>query len=85
MQNSCDTFAAVINLWENAAQYGRDIGISDVLARTHKKRNNIPSEYWVKVVEKAQERGFEHITYEKLAQIAATKPAHPDHQDEDAA
>lgn len=64
-------FKDVIALWPTAAEFGRDIGIHEVSARAMKQRNSIPSKYWEKVIQSAENRGIMTITHELLAQFAA--------------
>jgi hypothetical protein len=71
MAHDLDSFAAVIELWPTAAELGRDIEVSAVLVRAWKVRG-IPSEYWIDVVNSAQQRGIVGVTLELLAQLSAS-------------
>jgi len=68
-----NSFAAVIAAWPSAAAFADDLGVLDVTARAWKVRG-IPAAYWVDVVNAAQRRGIEGVTYELLAHLAA-RPA----------
>ena len=65
-------FRNVIDLWPTAADFGRDIGVTDINARAMRQRNSIPSEYWCKVVERASAIGHK-VTYESLAKFAEAR------------
>jgi len=65
------TFSDIIALWPTAEAFAADVSVSGVLARQWRRRNNIPSAHWVRVVEAARARGFADVTLELLAGIAA--------------
>ncbi len=71
-------FKSVIDLWPSPIELAADIGEDVELVRKWRQRR-IPAEYWVPIVEAAEKRGFEGITYERLAQLAAEK-SKPDDQ-----
>lgn len=60
-------FADIIGLWPSAADFGRDVGVSEVRARAWKNRNSIPPRFWRLVVAAAGRRGIEQVTLEALA------------------
>lgn len=70
------SFSHIIDLWPSAAEFGRDISVSDVNARAMKRRNSIPNRYWRSVIDAAGRRGIDGITIEFLAEIAAERPRH---------
>ncbi|MBB3267613.1 hypothetical protein FHW79_005274 [Azospirillum sp. OGB3] len=68
-----DTFTNVIDLWPNAVAMGNDVGETGLTVRAWKRRNSIPGEKWLRVVEAARRRGFENVTLERLAKIAQAR------------
>lgn len=65
-----ETFADIINKWPSAAEFGRDIGISEMLARQWRNRNSIPGRAWVDVEKAAASRRYNGVTVDLLARIA---------------
>lgn len=68
-----ETFTSIIGRWPTAAEFGRDLQITDVRARAWKNRNSIPGHFWAVVEEAAQERGFSDVTVELMADIGRRK------------
>lgn len=66
------SFVAVIELWETAEALGLDVGESGTNVRAWKYRCNIPAPYWVRLVGAARRRGYDAVTYELLARLAAS-------------
>lgn len=67
------TFASIINRWETPAQLAEDIGEEVGTVRQWRNRDTLPDRVWKKTVEAAQTRGFEGVTLEVLADIAANQ------------
>ncbi len=67
------TFAAVITALGGSAVLAQAIGEEKGTVRQWKGRKSIPAKCWPKIVQAAAERGKDHITYEKLAELAARK------------
>ena len=65
------TFADVIELWETAEAFGAEVGVTGLVARTWKRRNNIPARHWTAVVAAARHRGHAQVTLHVLARLAA--------------
>ena len=68
-----DSFAAVIARWESAAELAREMSVKEVTVRAWKVRG-IPGRYWHDIVARASARGFEDVTIERLARLAAESP-----------
>lgn len=66
------SFRDVITLWPTAEEFGADIGIDGGLARNHKRRDSLPSEYWEATIAAAQRRGY-LVTADLLTAIAAKR------------
>jgi hypothetical protein len=66
------TWAQVIELWPkpSGVTFAEDIGVSQVLARSWKRRG-IPSAYWTRVVNCADRRDIDGLTLETLAVLDA--------------
>lgn len=75
MNRPRDSFAAIIDLWPSAAEFGRDIGVLDVTARSWKWRG-IPAQFWEKTVAAAQARKIRGVTIARLARLAAARGGH---------
>lgn len=69
------TYGAIINLWPNAEEFARDLGISGVRARQWRARNGIPAGYWRAIIDAAERRGFEGVSLDALSRIAAEPAA----------
>lgn len=68
------TVADLMALWPSDAEFARDAGIAPKHASTMKARNSIPDDYRPGVIDAAQRRGFEGVTYERLTLIHAKRP-----------
>jgi hypothetical protein len=67
-----NTFADVINRWPSAAAFASDLKITGLRARQWRRRNSIPAGKWLDVIAAAEARGFDGITVDRLASIAAS-------------
>lgn len=65
------TFRDIIGLWGLAA-FAADLGVSYHTARMMRYRNSIHSDYWPRMVECAERRGFD-VTFAELAEISARR------------
>lgn len=65
------THAEIINLWPTVAVFAADIGAQYETAKAMKRRSVIPARYWVRLVEKAEQRNFQPVNLEILANAAA--------------
>lgn len=71
MAGDLDSWAAIIELWESAAELGRDLkDVTDISVRAWKVRG-IPGSYWEGVVAAAARRGYQGVTLELCARLAA--------------
>jgi hypothetical protein len=66
-----NTFRSLIALWPTVAEFSKDIDIPYQTASAMARRDSIDADYWPRVIDKAAERGFENITWELLAKMAA--------------
>ncbi len=66
-----DSFVAVCELWGDDKVLAQDVGASECAVQKWRLRNKIPPGWWEDVVEAARRRGFEDVTLELLAAIAA--------------
>lgn len=69
------THAQIISDWPSLSEFAADLGVEYGTAKAMRKRNSIPSRYWVTVVSKACDRGIAGVTYEVLAMAAADEVA----------
>ncbi len=70
-----NSFATVIDLWPSIVAFADDMGAEYPTAAAWKQRNSIPPAVWPKVVAAAAKRGFEGVTFERLASLAASRKA----------
>lgn len=68
-----NSFAEIIALWPTVAAFADDVGVKYPTAASWEQRNTLPSDIWEDVVLAAADRGFEGVTLERLAAIAASK------------
>lgn len=69
------THSEIISLWPSLSAFASDIDVEYGTAKAMRRRSSIPSGKWVRVVEKAVERGIKGVTYEVLAVAAASEVA----------
>lgn len=65
------SFADVIDLWDNLSAFAKDAGVSYGAAKQWRRRGSIPAERWSLIIEAASRRGFDDVTADALAAIAA--------------
>ncbi|MDX3929197.1 MAG: hypothetical protein QHC90_25775 [Shinella sp.] len=65
------THADLINLWPSLTAFADDIGVPYVTAKAMRRRGSIPAPYWLLAVSRADERGLEGVTLERLAALVA--------------
>lgn len=70
-----DSFSKIIALWPTVASFAEDVGAKYPTAASWEQRNTLPPDVWEKVVAAAARRGFEGVTFGRLAAIAAAKKA----------
>jgi hypothetical protein len=64
-----NSFQQIIDLWPSRAALARDMGVSYCRARQWYDRNRIPAEYWIDLVESAENISAARITYKNLAEL----------------
>jgi len=64
------TFRDIIGLWPNRAEMGKDVGSTTHAVGYWWRNNVIPPAHYDKVVFAAHRRGFYHVNYALLANIA---------------
>ncbi len=69
------THAEMINKWPSLSDFARDIGVGYGTAKAMRRRSSIPSEHWLALTMKADERGFSGVTLNALAAAVARIPA----------
>ena len=67
-------FSALIGRWPSLSEFASDMGVPYGQAKQWKRRGNIPSEYWQRLIDVAKERGIKRGTADGLTALAA-KPA----------
>lgn len=65
------THSDVIDLWNSIAAFAEDVGVAYGTAKAMRRRNSIPPEYWIVVVQKATGRGISAVSLEVLASAVA--------------
>lgn len=67
------SFLAVLALWPSLSDLAGDLGLPYGVVKQWRRRNSIPADKWQALVLAAQGRGFEHVTTDLLASIAACR------------
>lgn len=67
------THADIINLWPSLSDFASDLALEYGTAKAMRRRNSIPPNHWRTIVEKADERGIDGVSYEALADAAAAR------------
>lgn len=65
------THTDIINCWSTIGAFASDIGCSYEAAKAMRRRNVIPSGYWMRLTQVAADRGIEGVTLESLALAVA--------------
>ena len=68
-----NSFTQIIALWPSSARLAEDLGVVGGTVRAMKRRDSLPPEYWLHVVQSAQRRNIPGVTLDALARIAAEK------------
>ncbi|MBT9370300.1 hypothetical protein [Rhizobium sp. CSW-27] len=68
------THADLIDKWLTLSDFADDIGVAYGTAKAMRRRNSIPSEYWLAAVQGAESRGFDCVTLKALAAAVAKQP-----------
>lgn len=66
------TFADIVSLWPSIEDLARDVGATPDRAYKWRARDNIPAEYWQRLIDSGANRGIE-ITPEQLVALASAK------------
>lgn len=61
------SISALIDTWKTIAEFATEVGCGYEAARQMRRRESIAPEHWAKVIEAAEAKGIEGITYEWLA------------------
>lgn len=70
MADPISSFSELLKLWPSAGEIADDLKVKEVTARMWRQRG-IPSEYWLGVVASAEKRGYQGVTLDLLAALAA--------------
>lgn len=76
-----DSFSAIIDRWPSLAAFAADLGVKYVTAQVMRHRDSISARHWGRLVKAARRRGFEGVTLDALAAIAASEPSRRDRED----
>jgi hypothetical protein len=69
------SFTDVLNAWPSIAFLAAEMGEMDGTVRKWRQRDSIPSDKWHNLVKVAKRHRIRHINADRLARIAATRPA----------
>lgn len=69
------THSDIINLWPGLSQFAEDLGVRYGTAKAMRRRGRIPSEYWCRLAQKAEERSIGGVTIESLARAVSLEAA----------
>lgn len=67
------TFTEIINEFGGPSAFAVILGTTQQNVSQMRQRNSIPSRFWPTVVEAAQEKNIQGITFETLAKLAASR------------
>lgn len=72
MDDSHPTFRSIIELWDSQSAMAADVGARGAAVSKWRERDNIPSEWWTRVLatERARSAG---LTADLLARLAAKR------------
>jgi hypothetical protein len=65
-------FRQIIDYWDTYADLALDIGSTAAAVKQMRRRDRIPSRYWLALVACSQQRGLK-LTFAKLAELAAER------------
>jgi hypothetical protein len=71
MTEALDSISTLIDRWPSIADFANDVGCSYEAARQMRRRNSMPSAYWLRAVEAAKARAIADVSLEALAAHAA--------------
>ncbi len=71
------SFTEIINAWPHPSKLAEDVGVSPALVAVWKSRDTIPAAYWNWVVDAAQKRGIEGISFDVLGHLIRAKRTIP--------
>lgn len=64
------SFASLIDRWPTLRDFASDVGVAYGTAQVMRFRDRIDDRYWVAMVEAAERRGLDGVTYEALARAS---------------
>ena len=67
-----ENFRSLISLWNTRVEMASDMGVGKNVVQQWYNRDSIPADRWIQLIAAAESRGFEGITLELLASIAAS-------------
>jgi len=70
-----DTFQQLIDAWPSLSDFASDLGVPYGTAKQMRRRDSIASGHWAKVVGAAARREIDGVTFDALAEIAASREA----------
>lgn len=65
------THSDIINEWPSLSDFAEDLGVQYGTAKAMRRRNSIPPEYWMTVVNAARKRKIKAVKLESLAASVA--------------
>jgi hypothetical protein len=65
------SFSDVISAWPGRGALAADCGTTYGVVKQWERRNSVPAEYWLRLIQGAEARGIRGLTLRLLAEIAA--------------
>ena len=65
-------FRQIIDFWDTYAELALDIGATAAAVKQMRRRNSIPSRYWLALVACSKQRGL-NLSFGNLAELAAER------------
>ncbi len=72
------SFTEIINAWPHPSKLAEDVGVTPALVAVWKSRDTIPAAYWNWVVDAAEKRGIQGVSFDVLGRLIRAKRSTPD-------
>lgn len=71
-----NSFRQIIDLWgEKPGPLAGDLDLPSKTVWAWRERDSIPAKFWIAVEKAAKDRGYEGVTVDQMARIAAHAPS----------
>ena len=63
-------FRVIIDYWATYGDLAKVLGVGPAAVKQMRRRDRIPSRYWLKIINAAEKKEFPEITLQRLAELA---------------